>query len=547
MAQPVASRALVPYRDTLPREAPPLDEADLLALAESIDPALIKYVKRALHAGYTGYQALTDAVRRKASSTNDDAIAEVRRAGGGPRPSEGSFGKGFAASSGNDFMGPATAATLYNISSPVTGLISNLPAIMKNPAYHDYYLRHFGHELPIPYAATDGVANKTVGVRGSVSAAITVPAGMRFVLIPTPDSPFNTPYISAIVDGGGGSVIATLGQWYGGICPQALVGPQPDLSTGGNVDDRSLQFKGGLCEVSVSVGYNQSAVVGHIDPYATLHYGKALGLRQVGSTPVVDPDQAHSTQYRDYPYFSPPAGIAFPELMDQAVRKTLIGSSSQSGIVYRQVIRPSAHCFAAAIAPAFGITHDQLHALGYPPHVTIGSVIGNTSVFAQGMYLVDNYNGSSAVAVEITMQMAYRVRVDNQAPAIYMAADDETVPKHSIEFKPTTASAPTRQEAMLVSHSLHASRAPTNTPAPAIANTSHMRDSVRAITEHGEDAMSKIRGIIGKVPKVGENLSQALGGGAKVVNAENFGDVVGGLFEMGKGVGGAVKDIIGLF
>jgi len=200
------------------------------------------------------------------------------------------------------YLGKPLSAEVVSMSSPLAGLINSLPTIMKNPKYHDYYLANMGHSLPIPYAATDSIANKTIGVRASVSEAITVPAGHRYLIMPSPDHFFNAPYV-LVDDVTNVPMVVSYGKWYGGISPQALVGQAPHVFTDKAIDDRSLQFKGGLAEVNVSVAYNQSCVVAHLDPFATLGYGMAMGLLQelpAGPRPAL----SYSAQPREYPYFS---------------------------------------------------------------------------------------------------------------------------------------------------------------------------------------------------------------------------------------------------
>ncbi|MCW4011404.1 MAG: hypothetical protein NWF07_00280 [Candidatus Bathyarchaeota archaeon] len=94
------------------------------------------------------------------------------------------------------------------------------------------------------------------------------------------------------------------------------------------------------------------------------------------------------------------------------------------------------------------------------------NLAGDMAIFGQGLYLIDNSNSTTAVAVEMGMDMHYRVRVDNQAPAVYMMADDRSTPKHSITWEPSTAMAGGRTSAVELSHRANATSASAPLPKP---------------------------------------------------------------------------------
>lgn len=533
---------------------------DLIRLAERTNPPLVKYLKRVLKEGMEGARAITEAMRRlneadrservdmeramlptsQAAVTSaasarpvpphravDEAILRLRR-----QPGPGIWAADGYSRNAQSYLGAPETAQLISLSSPLAGLINAMPTIMKNPKYHDYYLANMGHSLPIPYAATDGIANKTVGVRGSVSSAVTVPPGAVTIIVPTPDHYFNAPYV--LIQFQTGVPVQEFGAWYGGISPQALLGVPPSDVVEANVDDRSLQFKGGLLELTASVAYNQSCIVGHLDPYATMGYGMALGLMQRRVTDLL-PGAAYSAQVGEFPYFTDVATTNVAAALDMAVKTTLIGSSSNSGVSYRQIIRPFAHCFSAAVAyDVPNLTGPQLSNLGYPASLA-GTDITTLSKYAQGMYVIDNRSGSSAVAIDMKMEMAYRVRVDNKAPAIYMSADSDTVPKHSIEFKPVTAIASSVANAASMQQSNASARAlvPAVTVKPATMN--HMADAVAVARKHEPSVVSKIADVVNHVPVVGRGVSTALRGGEKIATAGDAGDVFAGLFDIGRG------------
>lgn len=257
---------------------------------------------------------------------------------------------------------------------------------------------------------------------------------------------------------------------------------------------------------------------------------------------------AYSSQFREYPYFSqPPRTVEYSNMMDLAVKTTLVGSSSASGVSYRQIVRPFAHCFFAAVDPSDRsgtiVTEDLLANLGYPANLH-PPILRTVATYAQGMYLIDNSNGTTAVAVDLKMEMAYRVRVDNQAPAIYMTADSDAVPKHSIEFKPTTAVAANAASASLIQQRVAGSKAPVLEIMPRSVTTNHMGEATKAIRDNGPSIMKKITNVVGKVPVVGGGISTALLGGEKIATADDIGDVFAGLFDVGKG---AVDLFTGLF
>lgn len=551
-----------------------LSEANILAQAEKTNPALVKYLKRVFKEGVHGLDAVREAMRRfeEARKTENDSLDKAlvfrnkpekvsRDAPSNDRAYHNAdreilalrrtqkpglwADEGFSSYYGG-YLGKPLSAEVVSMSSPLAGLINSLPTIMKNPKYHDYYLANMGHSLPIPYAATDSIANKTIGVRASVSEAITVPPGHRYLIMPSPDHFFNAPYV-LIDDVTNVPMAISYGKWYGGISPQALVGTPPSLFAGKAIDDRSLQFKGGLAEVNVSVAYNQSCVVAHLDPFATLGYGMAMGLLQ--ELPSGQrPGTSYSAQPREFPYFAE-AKVAndFDGIQDLAVKTTLIGSSSASGVAYRQIIRPYAHGFTCAVEETTDLpsVRNALPYLGYPQGL-LNATCGDIVTYAQGIYMIDNKNGTSAVAVDLKMEMAYRVRVDNSAPAIYMSADSDTVPKHSIEFKPVTAIA----SSVAAASSLQRSGANARAVVPAInakpASPNHLSDAVSTMKHHEPSIIGKISEVVGHVPVVGGGVAQALRGGEKIATAGDAGDVFAGLLDVGRGVGSAVAGIFGL-
>lgn len=452
---------------------------------------------------------------------------------------------GFA-SYNSGYLGKPMSAEVITLSSPLAGLINSIPTIMKNPKYHDYYLANMGHALPIPYAATDTIANKTIGIRASVSEAITVPAGHRYLIMPSPDHFFNAPYV-LVDDVTNVPMVVSYGKWYGGISPQALVGPAPLVTAARAIDDRSLQFKGGLAELNVSVAYNQSCVVAHLDPFATLGYGMALGLIQELAGGL-RPNTCYSAQPREYPYFTEAINANnFEPIQDLAVQTTLIGSSSSSGVAYRQIIRPFAHGFSCAVEPTTDLTtlRNALPYMGYPQRL-LSSTSGDVASYAQGIYMIDNRNGTSAVAVDLKMEMAYRVRVDNSAPAIYMSADSDTVPKHSIEFKPVTAIAPNVAAAASLQRFGSQARAVVPAISAKPASPNHLSDAISTMKHHEPSIIGKISDMVGHVPVVGGGVAQALRGGEKIATAGDAGDVFAGLLDVGLGVGNAVAGFFGL-
>jgi len=160
--------------------------------------------------------------------------------------------------------------------------------------------------------------------------------------------------------------------------------------------------------------------------------------------------------------------------------------------------------------------------------------------------MIDNRNGTSAVAVDLKMEMAYRVRVDNSAPAIYMSADSDTVPKHSIEFKPVTAIA----TSVAAAASLQRSGANAKAVVPAInakpATPNHLSDAVSTMKQHEPSIIGKISDVVGHVPVVGGGVAKALRGGEKIATAGDAGDVFAGLLDVGLGVGNALAGLFGL-
>lgn len=551
-----------------------LSEANILAQAEKTNPALVKYLKRVFKEGARGLDAVKEAMRRfeEARKTENDSldkalvfrnktekVRDVTTSNGGAyhvtdqqilalrrTQKPGLWADDGFSSYYGGYLGRPLSAEVVSMSSPLAGLINSLPTIMKNPKYHDYYLANMGHSLPIPYAATDSVANKTIGVRASVSEAITVPPGHRYLIMPSPDHFFNAPYV-LVDDVTNVAMAVSYGKWYGGISPQTLVGPSPSLYGSRAIDDRSLQFKGGLVEVNVSVAYNQSCIVAHLDPFATLGYGMAMGMIQ--ELPKGDRGAySYSAQPREFPYFSE-AHLAtnFDGIQDLAVKTTLIGSSTASGVAYRQILRPFSHGFSCAISrdSALNAVWEALPFLGYPKGL-LENTCGDIVTYAQGIYMIDNRNGTSAVAVDLKMEMAYRVRVDNSAPAIYMSADSDTVPKHSIEFKPVTAIASSVAAASSLQRSVANARAvvPAINAKPATPN--HLSDAVSTMKHHESSIIGKISDVVGHVPVVGGGVAQALRGGEKIATAGDAGDVFAGLLDVGRGVGSAVAGIFGL-
>lgn len=523
----------------------------ILATAQRTNPSLVKFLHRVFAEGISGVNAVTEAMKRLAESKRSEANGAMTRTSYQARDEEilqlrrpeapGLWAADGFTSRGSGFLGTPAAASIIPLSSPLAGLINHVPAIMKNPKYHDYYLANFGHDLPIPYAATDGMANKTLGVRASVSDALTVAAGCKAVIVPSPDHWRNRPYLMYVYSGTVWS--SNEGDWYGGYSPQSLLGPPPTPSVRRCVDDRSLQFKGGLLEATVSVAYNQSCVVGFIDPFSTMGYGMALGLMQSHERTLDPTTRVYSSQPREYPYSTEIASPTWEGLMSLAVRSTLIGSSASSGIALRQIIRPFGHCFACATD--VGATTDDIESLGYNPILNVTDP-ANASSFAQGMYLIDNTYGSSAVAVELKMEMAYRARVDNQAPAVYMMADSETVPKHSIEFRPVTTAAPTIALAAEKQAAAHGSKAVAPSPVASPADTAHMQKAVAAMRRSEPSLIGKISNVVSNVPVVGSGLSTAIRGGEKIAHAGDAGDVFAGLLDVGKGLGSAVSGFFGL-
>lgn len=229
------------------------------------------------------------------------------------------------------------------------------------------------------------------------------------------------------------------------------------------------------------------------------------------------------------------------------MKTTLIGSSSASGVAYRQIIRPYAHGFTCCVERTDDLpgVRNALVNLGYPISL-LNHTCGDIVTYAQGVYLIDNRNGTSPVAVDLKMEMAYRVRVDNSAPAIYMSADSETVPKHSIEFKPVIAMAPNVAAAATLQRTSSNARAvvPAINAKPASPN--HMNDAISTMKNNEPSIIGKISDVVGHVPVVGGGVAQALRGGEKIATAGDAGDVFTGLLDVGLGVGGALAGLFGL-
>lgn len=516
-----------------------MTDAEILSLVQQVSPDLGKYLRRAHRSGLVGAQALADAQARmnEAKANNRQQTIEDRSV----RGESGSIFPGYRYTADGTLGAAKTASIGGGVIIPThpRNMISQADAYLKHPKYHEYYIRNHSRSYPMPLAATDGIANKTLPVTATVSEALTVPPGYQCIIVPTPDYPSGAPYLRAMGPQTAPTRALTIdeGKWFGGYSPQTLLGPAPQA---GLVDDRALQFKSGCTEISVAVAYDNSCTVGFLDPYTTLQYGKSLGLMQQGA-PVTAPVSVHSNQYRDWVYTTDvdmTTAVNFDSFMALAVRQNLVGSSKQSGISFKQLLRPHAHTFNPAVNGT-GLGAPLLQDIGWPSNTPLPTVsetyVQKLGIFAQGMYLIDNSNGSSAVSVEVAMDMHYRVRVDNQAPAVYDMADDRSTPKHSIEFIPTSVMAPSKREAAEASHAVN------GTTKAVPSNIVPAASAVQGSTSGWASVTSQIPIFGGNITKAGKGLERAFTRGGDV------GELIGGLSDFATGTLGGLESAMNLF
>lgn len=533
------------------------------------DPSLEKFVLRAERQGYSGDALLQNATKRaEASELSRLQSRALERA-------RGLATRGLPFSENNSYFSyvqPALGKTAESLPPSMRGLypqpnelppgylrngvtrgtrISQLSAYLNHEKYPEFYVRNFSRAYPMPLAAHSNIANKTLPVTATVSTAFTVPGGSYCVIAPTPDHPENVPYVSMMItpDNSGPNPptvrTLTLGSWFGNISPQGLCGASP---TTGNVDDRSLQFKAGVSEISMSVAYNATASIGYLDPYTTLDYGKALGYvrtKPASFDPAVD-RAPYSSEASDWPYTTTRNFINFSDMMNNAVRQSLVGSTRQSSISFRQIIKPVGHSFNPAVAVG-SMSADELNRIGWPTNTPLSNSVsanlaGDMAIFGQGLYLIDNSNSTTAVAVEMSMDMHYRVRVDNQAPAVYMMADDRSTPKHSITWEPSTAMAGGRTAAVEQSHRANATSASAPLPKPITPAASAIKgDSLPS-------SSSSNTSFLEKIPVVGKGVGKAAGGLERAfTKGDDVGELLGGLGDFALGTLDAMGSLFSFF
>lgn len=428
--------------------------------------------------------------------------------------------------------------------------VSQLGAYLNHEKYPEFYVRNFSRAYPMPLAANTNIANKTLPITATVSTAFTVPGGAYCIIAPTPDHPENVPYVMMMITAGStNSSNLVLGSWFGNISPQGLCGASP---SSGNVDDRSLQFKAGVSEISLSVAYNAAAAIGYLDPFTTLEYGKALGYVRT-KLPSEDPAFGRfpqSSESSDWPYTTTRNFINFSDMMNNAVRQSLVGSTRQSSMTFRQILKPIGHCFNPAVG--LGVTQPAaLNRIGWPSNTPMSNSppdgpdkiqAGDLAIFGQGLYLIDNSNSTTSVAVEMFMDMHYRVRVDNQAPAVYMMADDRSTPKHSITWEPSTAMAGGRTSAVEQSHRANATSASAPLPKPITPSATAIKgDSLPS-------SSSSNTSFLEKIPVVGKGVGKAAGGLERAfTKGDDVGELLGGLGDFALGTLDAMGSLFSFF
>lgn len=424
----------------------------------------------------------------------------------------------------------------------LTNRISNLEAYLCNPKYHEAYLRNFGRHVPMPRAtATNGAtANKTLPVNATIANTYSVSPGEYMFIVPTPEDVYNRPYM--VVRVLGGQYNYTFGGWFGGISPQNLFGATP---TTGVIDSRALEFKGAQLEITAAVSYNAAASVTVLDPYTAFNYGKALGYEQVASLDLQKSSPLMLGDTTQRPYYTPHAAVVTPSNIEEIGQTfPLVGSSNNSTMAFKQVLRPITNTYFSATSNA--ITDPQ--SLGFVRHpVSAPDPFADNSVqyltqFGQGVFMFNNpVANTSPISVVVKGDYHYRARIDHDSPAVYMMADSKTVPPATISFEPQIAASQTMATAAAIQSQQHQalltdrarSLPPVPTRAPAVDPKSTDKPS--------GDALS----LIGKIPVVGTGAEKSIRGLERAFTkgddpAELFGgladfamggfDALGGLF-----------------
>lgn len=426
--------------------------------------------------------------------------------------------------------------------SPLARRVSNLEAYLCNPRYHEAYLRNFGRHLPVPRATASpgSISNKTLPAMATVQNTYLVQPGFVLFIAPLSEDLNNRPFIMATnqFSGNYSTWDYSHGNWFGGRGPQSLFGAVPPQ---GIIDSRGIQFKGGQVNIDVSAPMNTTGSIAVLDPYNSLLYGKATGLEQTkyGPSPTA---QYNLGDQDSRPYYGQMAiGPNVADFTGNSQNFAVVGGSQASTWSSRQVLRPHAHVFTCPVSGQGPVSPPAALALGFVDEPENGvTALNYLQQFAQGIYCIQNPpTSTAAIAVTITGDWHYRSRIDMDAPAIYMMADDKTVPPSSIEFEPRISTG-------LSSAMAAAAQSAQHTPLRA-TQRAHIQQSV-PVSVAAIDAKAvapKENG--GFIPSLSGGVKKAFGGLERAwTKGDNVGDLVGGLGEFTLGTLEGIGSILSI-